>query len=57
MKKIENEELLLLAQLSELKEETFLDLEKAYNAKDKKRFDSAKQRILEAYKKMEFLLK
>jgi len=57
MKKIENEELLLLAQLSELKEEIFFDLEKAYNTKDKKRFDNAKQRILEAYKKMEFLLK
>jgi len=53
---MDNDKILLLSQLINGLQEINVEFEKSYKANDKKKFDKAKQAILEFQKKIAYLL-
>lgn len=54
---MESDKILLLAQLVDSLDEGVKELEGAYKKQDKRRFDEAKEAVLDYQKKIAFLLK
>jgi phage portal protein BeeE len=54
---MDNDKIMLLAQLIDSMKESARQLEAAYNANDKKKFDAGKQAIFDFQTKINFLIK
>ncbi len=54
---IDSEDVMLLAQLADSMSQSFSKFQEAYDKNDKKRFDSAKEAMLDFQKKIAFVLK